>query len=130
MRVYYEDTDATGVVYHANYLKFMERARSEWLQAVNFPPIKLKQAHNLVFIIKNIHIDYLKPALLGDQLQVSAQITELKRASMIMAQEVLNDNEVLSQATVRIATISLTNLRPEPFPAALFQILQPLVTHE
>jgi len=130
MRVYYEDTDATGVVYHANYLKFMERARSEWLQVLNFPPIKLKQAHNLVFIIKNIHIDYLKPAWFDDQLQVSAQITALKKVSMIMVQEVLRDNEVLSQATVRIATISLTNLRPAPFPAALFQILQPLVTHE
>lgn len=130
VRIYYEDTDAAGVVYHANYLRFMERARTEWLRELGFAPAKLKQAHHLVFVIKSIHIDYLKPAWFDDQLQISTQMTELKRASMIVAQEVQRENEVLSQATVRIATINLTNLRPEPFPAALFQILQPLVTHE
>jgi acyl-CoA thioester hydrolase len=130
VRVYYEDTDAVGTVYHANYLGFMERARSEWLRELGFAPVKLKQAHNLVFVIKNVHIDYLKPAWFDDQLQISVQITELKRASVIVAQKVLRDNEVLSQATVRIAMINLTNLRPAPFPAALFQALQPLIAHE
>jgi acyl-CoA thioester hydrolase len=81
-------------------------------------------------VIKSVHIDYLKPAWFDDQLQISAQIIELKRASVIVAQEVQRNEEVLSHATVRIATINLTNLRPEPFPVSLFQILQPLVAHE
>ena len=78
VRVYYEDTDAEGVVYYANYLKFYERSRTEWLRSLGISQEILKNRHNIIFVVKNVSIDYRRPALLDDELTVTAEVAQLK----------------------------------------------------
>lgn len=124
VRVYYEDTDAGGVVYHANYLKFMERARSEWLREIGFDQMHLAQQHNLVFVVRQVAIDYFKPALFNDQLYVTAHVSKFGKASLTMIQQVLRDPDLLCMATVKIVAINTLNMRPQPFPPEVLTALQ------
>jgi len=116
IRVYYEDTDAAGIVYYANYLKFMERARTEWLRYLGFEQTQLKQQHNLIFVVRKISIDYLKPALFNDLLHIKTRLTRLGKISLTMTQEVLRDAEILCVAEVKLATINAINRRPQALP--------------
>ncbi len=123
VRVYYEDSDAGGVVYHSNYLKFMERARTEWLRNKGFNHIALKQQHNFIFVLRKISIDYLKPAFFDDLLTISVHISKIGKASIIMAQQVQRDAEVLCTAEVKLAGINAVTLRPQAFPLDVFNVL-------
>lgn len=118
VRVYYEDTDSGGVVYHTNYLKFLERTRTELLRSFGFEQDKLKEQVNIIFAVRNINVDYLKPARFNDLLQVGAMIKRLGPASIVFNQTISreSDNSLLCQAEVKIACLTADTLRPYPIP--------------
>jgi acyl-CoA thioester hydrolase len=124
VRVYYEDTDAGGVVYYANYLKFFERARTECLRQIGFEQDELRQSSGLLFAVKSVQVNFLKPARFNDILLVSAEVAEIKRASMTFAQEIRQadpEGEKLCEATIRIACLSDGELRPTAIPGFLLE---------
>jgi acyl-CoA thioester hydrolase len=123
VRVYYEDSDAGGVVYYANYLKFMERARTEWLRNKGFEQTVLKQQYNLVIAVRKISVDYLKPAFFDDLLTITVQLSKIGKASIIMAQQVQREAEIICKADVKLASINAVTLRPQAFPSDVFNIL-------
>lgn len=119
IRVYYEDTDAGGVVYHANYLKFFERARTEKLRALGYEQDQLRDIEGILFAVRSLQIDYLKPALFNQLLQVTAEVTLIKRASLTFEQSIKleqPDTDLICTASVRIACISAHTMRPTPIP--------------
>ena len=116
MRVYYEDTDAGGIVYYANYLRFMERARSEWLRAGGVDVAALAARSRLMFTVREIHLDFLKAARLSDNLEVSVSVTRARRVSVELEQTVTLDGEVLCTAEVRLACVDVDSLKPKPIP--------------
>lgn len=121
IRVYYEDTDAGGVVYHATYLKFFERARTEMLRAMGFEQDQLRADYGIIFAVRSLNIDYLLPAKFNEQLQVSAEITLVKPASAVFEQIISRDSIVLCKATVRIACLEAASLRPQLIPEHLLE---------
>ncbi|NZA28564.1 tol-pal system-associated acyl-CoA thioesterase [Luteimonas sp. SJ-92] len=125
-RVYWEDTDAGGVVYHAQYLAFLERARTEWLRALGHGQELLRGSHDLVFAVRAMRIDFRKPARLDDALQVSVALRECRRASLVIDQAIERDGERLLDAEVRVAALDAGRFRPRAIPAALYRELQPL----
>ena len=127
VRVYYEDTDAGGVVYYANYLKFFERARSERLRALGFEQDEIRATCGVLFAVRSAQIEYLRPARFNDALQVSAEVVELKRASLSFVQEIRRDRpdgELLCQAAIRIVCLSADGLRPAPIPGFLLECIR------
>ncbi|HQT82349.1 MAG: tol-pal system-associated acyl-CoA thioesterase [Ferrovum sp. 37-45-19] len=122
-RVYYEDTDAGGVVYHANYLRFMERARSEWLRERGFDPHQLKESYQLLFVVRSIEIKYLAPALLGDLLTVSAQLLSLERGLLTFDQRVWRQEQELSRALIRVVSVSTETFKSINVPNSMKQAL-------
>lgn len=123
VRVYYEDTDASGVVYHARYLQFFERARSEWLREQGLSHENLRADHAVVFTVANIEIDFLKPARLDDLLQVTVDIERRRGASLEFAQVMYRDGESelpLARAWVRVACVDAEQFRPQALPDVLF----------
>ncbi len=124
VRVYHEDTDGGGVVYYANYLKFMERARTEWLRDLGIEQTQIKQQYNMIFVVRKLTIDYLKPALFNDLLQVTSHLIHIGKVSITMNQQISRDEgTLLCKAEVKIASINTTNQRPLRFPAAIMKIL-------
>lgn len=121
IRVYYEDTDAGGVVYYANYLKFMERTRTEWLRSLGFVQEKLAQEEGVVFVVRHAEIDYRRPARLDNLLVVSGRVISHKKASMIIEHEIrLEDSgAVLCHGQVVIVCVHAETFRPHPFPKRL-----------
>ncbi len=119
LRVYYEDTDVAGVVYYANYLRFMERARTEWLAALGFPLAEFELAHGVLFVVARMEIEYRSPARLGDRLEATLELTELGRARMVALQQVRRGASVLTQARVTLACVDRAQWRPARIPAAL-----------
>ncbi|MDO4627280.1 MAG: tol-pal system-associated acyl-CoA thioesterase [Pasteurellaceae bacterium] len=117
VRVYYEDTDAGGVVYHARYLHFFERARTEYLRKLGFAQQKLLDEKNLAFVVKTMNIDYRVPARLDDALIVETEVTQLKSASMIFTQSLKRDDMILSTATVVVACVDLNRMKPVALPS-------------
>ena len=126
VRIYWEDTDAGGVVYHAQYLAFLERARSEWMRAQGYGQELLRQKHDLLFAVRAMQLDFLKPARLDDALAVTATLRECRRASVIFAQEIRRGDERLLTATVRVAALG-TDFRPTAIPQPLYDELNALV---
>jgi len=124
IRVYYEDTDAAGVVYYANYLKFMERARTEWLAALGFELATLEVAHGIVFVVHRAEIEYRRPARLGDCLDATLELIELGRARMVALQQVLHRGSVLTTARVTLACVDRATFRPARIPAPLHRTLK------
>ena len=118
-RVYYEDTDAGGVVYYANYLRFMERARTEWLGSLGVELSELERAHGVVFVVSRMEIDYLSPARLGERLHATLRLIELGRARMVAVQDVRRGDSILARARVTLACIDRSNWRPARIPAVL-----------
>lgn len=116
VRIYYEDTDVGGVVYYANYLKFMERARTEWLRQLGIDQTQLKQQENLIFVVRQLTINYLKPALFDDLLHVTISLTQLGKVSLTITQKILRQSVPLCTATCKIACVDALTLRPQPFP--------------
>ena len=126
-RVYWEDTDAGGVVYHAQYLAFLERARTEWMRAKGHGQDVLRQEHDLVFAVRAMRIDFRLPARLDDALQVTVALRECRRASLVIAQTIVRGTELLIDAEVRIAALSAAQFKPRPIPQPLHDALHALV---
>lgn len=124
MRVYYEDTDAGGVVYYANYLKFYERARTEMLRALDFHQDQLIAERQIIFVVRSVQVEYLIPARFNEQLQISADIGLLKSASMVFEQKIMRDQDLLSTATVRIGCLDSETMRPKKIPENLLLTLR------
>ncbi len=127
LRVYYEDTDAAGVVYYANYLKFIERARTEALIALGLSQPDLTKRFGITFVVRAVTVDYLAPARLEDKLVVTTEITELRRASMKMKQTVTCEERTITYCNVTVATIR-TDGRPGRIPAEISTVLRRLIT--
>src|SRR3954451_6378951 len=119
VRVYYQDTDAGGVVYHSTYLDFLERARYEWLRELGFDIHSLIQVHKVIFMIRSLSIEYFKPALLDDLLHITAQPAELGRSQITIAQKVTRGADVLTKATVQAVCVGADPLKPVSLPAPL-----------
>ena len=106
LSVYYEDTDLAGIVYYANYLKFIERARSEWVQALGIDQMRLKAEYGVVFAVRRIEADYLQAAKFGDRLQVRTRVLELTGARVRLEQKVERDTETLFTANVTLIALT------------------------
>ena len=118
-RVYWEDTDAGGVVYYANYLKFMERARTEWLRAMHIEQGPLKEQHGVLLVVAKVEADFKRPAGYGDLLQVTCRIAELGKASLRFEQQIFRntvDGELLLAGSTRIGCIAADNFKPRALP--------------
>ena len=119
IRVYFQDTDAGGVVYHASYLNFMERARTEWLRTYGYSNAGLMKELGVVFVVRSLKLDYLKPALLDDLLEVTAQVKDAGRSRISIIQTVLRGQEVLTEAEVHLVCVSLESFKPVSVPEVL-----------
>ncbi len=121
IRVYYEDTDAGGVVFYANYLRFLERARTEWLRALGFEQDALMSDPGIVFAVRRTEVDYLSPARFNDALTVSSSIAELKRASLVFEQRITRDadRQLICRARIVVACIDVVRFRPTAIPVAI-----------
>jgi acyl-CoA thioester hydrolase len=125
VRVYFEDTDAGGIVYHARYLHFMERARTEMMRCLTIPHAQMTADHGVLFAVRKCEIDYLSPARLDDSLEVLTRIAEIGGASLIATQWVRRNQETLVQARIRLACITLAG-RVARIPPMIGRGLQPL----
>lgn len=127
LRVYYEDTDAGGVVYHARYLHFMERARTEWLRSLGFEQDRLRSEQGVLFAVRKMTLDFVRPARFNQELLVSSRIIGNGRASIDFAQQVADagDDHVYCRGTVNVACIDATRLRPARIPGVILQALMP-----
>ena len=118
-RVYWEDTDAGGVVYHAQYLAFLERARTEWLRHLGKGQERLRSEHDLVFVVRAMRIDFRAPARLDDLLEASVSVREVRKASLVFAQAIHRGGVRLVDAEVRVAALRASDFRPRPIPQSL-----------
>lgn len=126
LRVYWEDTDAGGVVYHASYLRFLERARTEWLRARGVDQSAFRQATGLAFLVARMELDFLRPALLDDELLATVTVKERRAASILFGQTIERaDGTCLVRAVVRVACVDLKRMRAAPIPANLIPPMSP-----
>ena len=121
VRIYYEDTDAVGVVYYGNYLRFMERCRTEWLRHIGFDIREVTERFGLIFAVHSADIHYLKPARLSDLLSVSMSVDKCGRVSLAVRQEVRCQGELLSHGNVKLAVLDVDRLRPQPIPTEILE---------
>lgn len=119
VRIYYEDTDAAGVVYYANYLKFMERARTEWLEALGFPLAAFEREHGVAFVVRRADVEFLLPARLNDRLDVTVEALACGASRIELRQQVLRDATELATAGITLACLDTTRWRPTRMPAPL-----------
>ena len=119
VRVYYEDTDLGGVVYHANYLKYLERARTEWLRALGFEQTALAAVHEVVFVVRSISLDFLKPARFDEALDVSVELRETGASRLAIQQFVRRGTEELVAAQVEIACVNTLSFKPVRIPGPI-----------
>lgn len=124
IRVYYEDTDAGGIVYYANYLKFFERARTEWLRRLNVNQSELAKTAQRVFVVKQVEIQYSKPARLDDLLRIHSRITHLGAASIDFHQEAWLNQELLCSSTIQVVCVDVNTLRPAKLDLNLRTLLE------
>ena len=125
VRVYYEDTDAGGVVYYANYLKFLERARTEWLRSLGFEQAALARDPGVLFVVAGVEVDFKRPARFDDALEVSVAIAERGRAGLSFQQDVHRGDELIVAARVRVACVDSQSFRPVPLPPTLVARIDP-----
>ena len=125
VRVYYEDTDAGGVVYYANYLKYIERGRTEFLRELGFDQDKLIAQDNVLFIVRSIEANYLSPAFLDDLIEVYTEIKSVSHASLTFAQKIVNieKNTVLFNAEVKVVSVLKNNFKPCALPQVILEEL-------
>ena len=116
MRVYWEDTDAAGIVFYANYLKFFERARTEWLRGLGFGQEQLRSDAGIAFVVSETRLRYRRPARLDDIIDVSVAVVHLGQASLEIAQEARRADELLADGTIRIGCVELGTFRPCRIP--------------
>jgi len=115
-RVYYEDTDAQRVMYYANYLKFAERARTDFLRDLKITQVDLMQKENLIFVVKKCTIDYIAPALLDDLIEVSVEVKSMSNTSMVLLQNFTRDEKILATIEVVIVCVDAVTIRPKRIP--------------
>lgn len=129
VRVYYEDTDLGGVVYYANYLRFMERARTEWLRSLGVDQTRLLAERGLIFVIVSAEIRYVQPARFNDELHVTVILESRRRAAMTFAQEIYRravDGELLTRGRVQAACVDAADFRPRAIPTDIVERLEPV----
>jgi acyl-CoA thioester hydrolase len=130
VRVYYQDTDAGGVVFHGRYLDFFERARTEWLRQLGFDVRQLAERDGLLFIVRELSVSYMRPAQVDDLLTVTAAIDHLGRVQFTLDQRVLRGTDVLVQGTVNLACVGVAGLRPIRVPPRMHAALARSAGHE
>jgi acyl-CoA thioester hydrolase len=116
VRVYYEDTDAGGIVYYANYLKFFERARTEWLRSLGIDQQTLRDQDGALFVVRNASVDYVASARLDDEVKLILNVEKLGRASVQFAQQAWRGDTLLSSADVKVGCIDVATMRPRSLP--------------
>ena len=124
VRVYYEDTDAGGVVYHSNYLNFMERARTEWLRSLGFEQTALKDELGIIIVIHSLNITFKSPARFNDLLTIKCELAGLGRSSMDMKQAILRDNVLLAEAQVKGVFVDVLSFKPVGIPNQIKQAME------
>jgi acyl-CoA thioester hydrolase len=128
IRIYWEDTDAGGIVFYANYLKFFERARTEWLRSLGVEQQSLKDEIGGMFVVSETQLKYFSPARLDDLLEVTAQTAETGRASLVLSQQawlnVAGQRKLLAEGTIRIGWVDSHTLKPGRIPAKILEALQ------
>jgi len=124
VRVYFEDTDSGGVVYHANYLKFMERARTEWLRSLGLNQIKLKQEDKVMFVVRKIDIQYKIPARFNDELVIQTDCVKTTDYSIILKQNILRSKQIITEGKVEIVCINSDLFRPVRIPKMVKQLME------
>jgi acyl-CoA thioester hydrolase len=123
VRVYYEDTDFGGVVYYANYLRYFERARTEWLRSLGVDHQSLAREAGLQFVVRRAEIDFLRGARLDDQLEITVELAQRKRCYLVLRQQALCEREPMAVALVQAACVDRKNFKPAPIPASLAERL-------
>ena len=121
IRVYHEDTDGGGVVYHSNYLNFMERARTEWLRDLGFCQVALKNELGMMIVVHGLNIDFFSPARFDDALIVASQLTKIGRSSFEFEQQIKREELVLTRASVRLVCVDFVKFRPVAIPEIIKQ---------
>ena len=124
LRVYYEDTDSGGVVYHSNYLNFMERARTEWLRSHGFEQDELITQHQCLFAVHSMQLNFRRPARFNDALVVRSYVANVSGASMEFEQKIFRDDELLCEAVVKIACLDASRFRPKSIPSIMLTEIQ------
>ena len=124
VRVYYEDTDSGGVVYYANYLKFLERARTEWLRAAGFEQPELMRDHNVTFVVRSVAIEYLQPARFNDALQVTLALEKLGSCTLDVFQTVARDRRLVEARVQLVCVDNRDGFKPVRIPAVIRQQLE------
>lgn len=124
IRIYYEDTDAGGIVYYANYLKYAERARTEFLRHLGINQEDMLKSKGMGFVVRDCHISYKSPAKLDDALNITCKITEIKGVSLKMEQKLYRNDTVLSEIEITLVFLSLPAMRPTKIPAEILSVLQ------
>lgn len=128
VRVYYEDTDAAGVVFYANYLRYFERARTEWLRAQGFEQPDLAAQYQVVFVVRAISVEYLQPARFNEALQISVELEHVGASQITMSQQACRGGEVLVEARVRLACVSQRDMKPVRMPEPLSTKISEITT--
>lgn len=124
IRVYYEDTDASGVVYHANYLRYFERARTEWLRDLGFDQARLHAEQGVAFTLASAKVDFRAPARLDDRIEVVTRIDGFRRASLMFGQHIEHEGRLLATGEFRVGCVDSASFRPRALPAAIFKALE------
>ncbi|MBU6491782.1 MAG: tol-pal system-associated acyl-CoA thioesterase [Burkholderiales bacterium] len=130
IRVYYEDTDAGGVVFYANYLKFFERARTEWLRSLGIDQSLLAKRTGMLFVVRHTAVDYLSPARLDDQLAIRSRIERLGRASVDFLQEAWRGEQLLARGTIKVCCVAASDLKPNAIPPDVLSAMRSATTAE
>ena len=124
-RVYYEDTDAAGVVYYANYLKFMERARTEYVRNLGFEQDSLREQEGIIFVVRNVSLQLRHPARFNDELEIITSTKNIARTNLIFAQSIrrAGEIEILSEAEIQVVSVNATSWKPQAIPATMLQAI-------
>ena len=128
VRVYYEDTDSGGVVYHSNYLNFMERARTEWLRSMHLEQDDIVNEYGILFVVHSLSINYLKPALFNEALLVKTAIQKLTKASIVFEQLIVrkndttNEEQILTKGLVKVVSLGVAQKKPVPLPKPVYDL--------
>ncbi len=123
-RVYYEDTDAGGIVYHANYLKFMERCRCRWLENLGFNIQTLQLEQDTLFVVRSVTLDYEQPARLFDELSVTLKVLQVGKVRLQVEQKIYNQSQLLCQAQIKLATLRSSSYKLAPMPPTLLEAIK------
>ncbi len=125
VRVYYEDTDAGGVVYHSNYLNFMERARTEWLRALGFEQSQMRAELGVIIVVHSLAVEFKSPAYFNDMLDIHCKLTKIGRGSIEMEQKTMRDHHLLIKAQIKLAFVNAETFRPLGIPADIKAAILP-----